>query len=48
MSEYSEYREWLEGHGCRNWDEMVLEYGEQKAKALYSDYRAGQYQDRLF
>lgn len=48
MSEYSEYKEWLESHGCRTWDEMVLEYGEQTAKVLYADYRADRYQDRLF
>lgn len=48
MSEYSDYKEWLESHGFRTWDEMVLEYGEQKAKLLYADYRADQYQERLF
>lgn len=48
MSEYSEYREWLLSHGCENWKELVQTYGEKTATAMYADYRAEQYQNRLF
>lgn len=48
MSEYSDFREWLEAHGCRNWDEMVLDYGEKAATEMYADYRSEKRQSRLF
>lgn len=48
MSEYSDYREWLDAHGCRTWDEMVSTYGENTATAMYADYRSEQRQSRLF
>lgn len=48
MTEYSEYREWLKGHGCDSWKELVQTYGETKAKRLYADYRTEQGQKRLF
>lgn len=49
MSEYSDFKEFLAGHGgFTSWDEMVSELGEAKAKHLYAEYRDERRQDQLF